>query len=154
VPDLLACVEIQGGTCIAEHVQDLATHLRLLADPDGYRPERCGCCLGRVLHVHDYPERTLFGEPGLSPVIRILRFICASPSCRATWRILPAFVARHLWRVWQTVERTTQPAKPPVLDPAPVPGGLRGAGGSACVGGQAARAAARNQQRRPARDDR
>jgi hypothetical protein len=74
-----------------------------------------------VLHVHDYPERLPRGELDLPPVIRIVRFICAAPGCRATWRILPAFLARHLWRIWPTVERTTHPKKPPEIDPMPIP---------------------------------
>lgn len=111
----------KGGTLIVEHVHDLATHMRLVADRDGYRPEWCARCLGRVLHVHDYPERKPRGELDLPPVIRIVRFICADPACGATWRILPAILARHLWRIWPTVERTTHPAEPPVLDRMPIP---------------------------------
>jgi hypothetical protein len=111
----------KGGTLIVEHVHDLATHLRMLADRDGYRPDECARCFGRVLHVHDYPERLPRGELDLPPVIRIVRFICADPACGATWRILPAILARHLWRIWPTVERTTHPAEPPVLDPMPIP---------------------------------
>lgn len=111
----------KGGTLIVEHVHDLGTHLRLLADRDSYRPDVCARCFGRVLHVHDYPERLPRGELGLPPVIRIVRFICADPACRATWRILPAILARHLWRIWPTVERTTHPAEPPVIDPMPIP---------------------------------
>jgi hypothetical protein len=112
----------KGGTLIVEHVHDLATHLRLLAAGDGYRPDSCARCFGQVLHVHDYPERRPRGELGLPPVIRIVRFICVTPACRATWRMLPAFLARHLWRIWPTVERTTQPVKPVVLDRMPIPG--------------------------------
>ncbi len=111
----------KGGTLIVEHVHDLATHERLLADRDGYRPDECARCFGHVLHVHDYPERRPRGELDLPPVVRIVRFICAAPACRATWRILPAILARHLWRIWPTVERTTHPAEPPVLDPMPIP---------------------------------
>jgi hypothetical protein len=46
--------------------------------------------------------------------IDIVRYVCASPECRATWRVLPAFVARHLWRRWSTVARTIagDPGKP------------------------------------------
>jgi hypothetical protein len=93
----------KGGTLIAEGVVDLATHLRRLADPDGYRPAQCPRCGGQVLHVHDYPHR----KPREGPAeLRIVRHICADPSCEATWRILPAFLARHLWSAWPTVERT------------------------------------------------
>jgi len=44
-------------------------------------------------------------------VLTVARFICANPSCGATWRVLPAFLARHLWWVWERVERAT-PAEP------------------------------------------
>jgi hypothetical protein len=37
-----------------------------------------------------------------------LQYICASADCGATWRILPRFLARHLWRAWTTVERVAQ----------------------------------------------
>jgi hypothetical protein len=110
----------KGGTLIAEDVLDLPTHLQRIRAPDGYRPDICPRCGCRVLHVHDYPERTPLGEPGLPPVITIVRHICADDACRAVWRILPAFLARHLWRVWPTVERAalTPSPKPEV---APIP---------------------------------
>ncbi len=102
----------KGGTLIAEDVRDLPTHQRRLAHPDGYRPDQCLCCGGRVLHVHDYPRRKPVGEPGMPPEIAIVRHICADAACAATWRILPAFLARHLWRVWRTVERTVSEEEP------------------------------------------
>src|SRR5262249_57182772 len=110
----------KGGTLIAEDVRDFATHGRRIVDPDGYRPAACPRCGGQVLHVHDYPRRKPCGEPGLPPEIPIVRHICADPACAATWRILPAFLARHLWRAWPTVERTVSEAPPP-LGPAPIP---------------------------------
>ena len=110
----------KGGTLIAEDVLDLATHGRRIVDPDGYRPAQCLRCGGQVLHVHDYPRRKPRGEPGMPPEITIVRHICADPACEATWRILPAFLARHLWRVWPTVERTTGEVSPP-LSTAPIP---------------------------------
>jgi len=110
----------KGGTLIAEDVLDLATHGRRIVDPDGYRPAQCPRCGGQVLHVHDYPRRKPRGEPGMPPEITIVRHICADPACEATWRILPAFLARHLWRVWPTVERTTGEVSPP-LSTAPIP---------------------------------
>lgn len=111
----------KGGTVIAEDVLDLPSHLRRLTDPDAYRPCECSRCGGRVLHVHDRPERTPRGEPSLPPLIPIVRYICAAASCRATWRILPAFLARHLWRVWLTVERTMATRAPPPPAPAAIP---------------------------------
>jgi hypothetical protein len=110
----------KGGTLIAEDVLDLATHARRIVDPDGYRPAQCPRCGGRVLHVHDYPRRKPRGEPGMPPEITLVRHLCADPACEATWRILPAFLARHLWRVWPTVERTTGEVSPP-LSTAPIP---------------------------------
>jgi hypothetical protein len=109
----------KGGTLIAEDVRDLEAHLRRLCDPDGYRPERCPRCGHDVLHVHSYPERHPRGEPGMPPVVRVVQYICAAEECSATWRILPMFLARHLWRVWKTVERVVLPeevtsAAPPV----------------------------------------
>jgi hypothetical protein len=110
----------KGGTLIAEDVLDLATHGRRIVDPDGYRPAQCPRCGGQVLHVHDYPRRKPRGEPGMPPEITLVRHICADPACEATWRIVPAFLARHLWRVWPTVERTTGEVSPP-LSTAPIP---------------------------------
>ena len=110
----------KGGTLIAEDVLDVATHQRRLADPNGYRPARCPRCGCEVLHVHDYPERRPRGE-ACALVLRIVRHICAAPACAATWRILPAFLARHLWRHWRTVERTALPGAPPERHAPPIP---------------------------------
>jgi hypothetical protein len=113
----------KGGTLIAEHVLDLETHRRCIADPDAYRPEECPRCGWGVLHVHDYLERRPHGEADLPPVITIVRHICAKAECAATWRIVPEFLARHLWRAWPTVERTVTAPPPPPLPrrPAPIP---------------------------------
>ena len=46
-------------------------------------------------------------------VVRIIQYICAGAGCGATWRILPMFLARHLWRAWKTVERVVMPADTP-----------------------------------------
>ena len=93
----------KGGTLIAADVVDVGMHTARLRDRDSYRPARCLNCQGRSLHVHDYLWRQLRGMGGVAgPGLTILRFICAS--CEATWRILPRFVARHLWRAWETVE--------------------------------------------------
>lgn len=52
-------------------------------------------------------------------VVRVAQYMCAADECSATWRILPMFLARHLWRAWKTVERVVQPgegssAAPPI----------------------------------------
>jgi len=93
----------KGGTIIAEDVADLATHERRLCDPDGYRPRFCPRCGATTLHVHDYRERVLRAEPG-RPVASIVRHECVG--CEAVWQVLPAFIARQLWRTWRVVEHT------------------------------------------------
>ena len=108
----------KGGTRIAEDVCDLATHRRCLANPDGYRPASCLRCLATKLYVHCYVERLLYAE-GTVAVVRIVQYICAYADCRATWRILPFFLARHLRRTWPTVERTLRPADTPKPPDAP-----------------------------------
>lgn len=95
----------KGGTIIARAVVSLAMHLKLLESPHKCCPEACRCgCKG--LHVHGTRERRprrliVDGQP--VPVVPILVFLCAA--CGATWRILPAFLARCLWHPWQVVER-------------------------------------------------
>lgn len=121
-PEAEACLirprvaSYKGGTLIDETVEDLAEHLRRMFDVDAYRPARCPHCGHVHLHMHDRIERRPRGEPGL-PVVVVARFICAK--CEATWRILPAFLARHLWRVWPTVERVVLPADTPKPPSAP-----------------------------------
>jgi len=110
----------KGGTLIAEDVHDLDTHRRRLA-AGGYLFEQCPRCGCRVLHVHDYPRRKPRGEPGMPLEIPVVRYICTEPECEATWRILPALFARHLWWVWRTVERTVSSSSPPKPGAAPVP---------------------------------
>ncbi len=109
----------KGGTLIDEEVHDLETHEKRLCDPDGYRPCRCPRCGHGVLHVHCYPERHPRGELGMPAVVRIVQYVCAAAGCGATWRILPMFLARHLWRAWKTVERVVIPAATPPSAAAP-----------------------------------
>lgn len=92
---------------------DLATHLRLLCDPDGYRPLECPRCRGTRLHVHSWRVRTPRGAEGWPPVVDVLRYQCMSAGCLALWLVLPRFLARHLWRVWEAVEVATEVATPP-----------------------------------------
>src|SRR5580658_3501917 len=115
-PSAESCLETsrksryRGGTLVAEDVHDLREHVRRLADPDLYRPERCERCGFAHLHVHTRPERHPLGEGALPPVVQILQFRCASEACGATWRILPLFLARHLWHAWRAVERGVLPS--------------------------------------------
>ena len=50
-----------------------------------------------------YRERKLRGatESAQLATVRIVVFICTR--CSATWRVLPAFLARGLWRTWLVV---------------------------------------------------
>lgn len=109
----------KGGTLVAEDVRELGAHLQRLAYPDGYRPELCARCLHAILHVHSYPVRLQLGDGGGAPVVRIVQYICAHAECGATWRILPLFLARHLWRTWRTVERVVASTPPPTARSAP-----------------------------------
>jgi hypothetical protein len=104
----------KGGTIIAEDVTDRAAHERLICDPDGYRPPFCPRCGDRTLHVHDYRERILRAEPG-APVARVVRHACVR--CAAIWQVLPALIARCLWRTWRVVEHTLTAEPRPVTRP-------------------------------------
>lgn len=92
----------KGGTLIAQDVLDHAEHQARLVAPDGYRPEHCPGCGHGTLHVHDYRTRCLYAEPE-KPAVLVIRFRCPPPGCNARWQVLPAFVARHLWRSWPVV---------------------------------------------------
>ena len=104
----------KGGTLIVEEVTDCEAHERRRRSPDGYRPEACAQCGHKKLHVHDYRPRRLRGEAGV-PVISVVRYRC--PSCRATWQMLPCFVARCLWRGWKVVEAATLGPPPAPTEP-------------------------------------
>jgi hypothetical protein len=96
---------VKGGTIIAENVLDLEAHRSLLSDPDGYRPPSCWCCGSKNLHAHCFRERVLRpaspDEPSVIETIRL--YYC--PFCGAVFTVLPAVIARHLWRLWKTVEK-------------------------------------------------
>jgi hypothetical protein len=94
---------VKGGTLIAEGVTALATHEAHMRS-GAYRPERCLLC-GVPVHIHDHRPRTLVAsEIGSTDVAR---FRCADrEACGAVFLVLPAFIARHLWRAWPTVELT------------------------------------------------
>ena len=61
------------------------------------------------------------GEPTLPAVVVVLQFRCADPECAATWRVLPLFLARHLWHPWKAVERVVEadagPSSAPSVSP-------------------------------------
>ena len=101
----------KGGTLIAEDVLTLEHHERMLRT-GGYRPSMgCPKCAGH-LHIHDYRSRLLVADP--ASVTTVVRFLCYS--CGATWQVLPALLARHLWRSWHTVERAVEkPQQAPMM---------------------------------------
>lgn len=112
----------KGGTLIAEHVVDIDGQLKALVAPDLCRPERCGRadCGSTHLYVHGrrerHPRQLVVGDEPVATV-EILVFRCAE--CGATWRVLPLFLARCLWRTWDVVEdealgRSRPSARPPV----------------------------------------
>jgi hypothetical protein len=108
----------RGGTLIATEIEDLQAQQQALAQPDRVRP-RGGCptCGTGCLHVHSRRERKLYGYIGVAS-IHVLVFRCARDECRALWRVLPKFLARHLWRAWSTVADAVE-TKPG--EPCPVP---------------------------------
>lgn len=84
-------------------IEDLAAQRQALAEPERVRPAGgCRACGTGRLHVHSRRERKLVGH-GEAASILVLVFRCARAQCRATWRVLPKFLARHLWRAWSTV---------------------------------------------------
>lgn len=94
----------KGGTIIARNVRTLEQHQEALRNPDRVRPERCATCKVGGLHVHERRSRVLAGEIDESPAIEILIFRCdRREACGAVWRVLPHFMARHLWRRWTVV---------------------------------------------------
>ena len=109
----------RGGTLIAIDVHDLTEHERRLRRPDGYRPASCPRCQCARLHLHDHLQRIITEARQVSR-IEIVRYLCANSACRATWRILPAFVARHLWRRWSTVARVIASGERSVSDGVPI----------------------------------
>lgn len=92
----------KGGTVIARHITTLCEQRRALAKPDIVRLDGCPTCGMGTLHVHERRERKLRGHRDAA-TIGVLIFRCARSECRAVWRVLPAFLARHLWRAWPTV---------------------------------------------------
>jgi hypothetical protein len=98
----------KGGTLIAETITGYAEQLRALQEPDLCRPDRCprpdcGCTRLQVHSRRERHPRQLVVAGEAVPVVNILVFICAA--CSATWRILPAFLARCLWRTWEIIAR-------------------------------------------------
>lgn len=100
----------KGGTVIAEDVLDLETHRKRLLDPDDYRSviTSCWSCGTSRLHALCFRERVLRGAVGKAPGVETVRlYRCALKTCGAVFTVLPAIIARQLWRLWNTVEQAT-----------------------------------------------
>lgn len=104
----------KGGTLVDERVVDLAAHEKMMKDPGSYRPAECRCGCTR-LHLHDRRERKARGSGNASVMVVI--FLCTK--CFATWRVLPAFLARCLWRTWEVVEAALLKGGRPAAVPVP-----------------------------------
>lgn len=103
---------VKGGTIIAEDVRDLETHRSRLLDPDGYRPSTCRNCGGDDLHALCFRERILRpASPDEASVIESIRLYLCATGCGAVFTVLPAVIARHLWRQWKTVEEVSSKGK-------------------------------------------
>lgn len=82
----------------------LQEHEATLADPDRIRPPVCPRCRRAPVHVHERRPRVFRGEVDGPAGTDVLIFRCADhEDCGAVWRMLPAFLARHLWRRWSVV---------------------------------------------------
>jgi hypothetical protein len=59
-----------------------------------------------MVHALCFRTRTLRpADPSASAVVEDIRlFRCPKKGCGAVFTVLPIFIARHLWRDWQTVE--------------------------------------------------
>ena len=89
---------------LAREIRTLEEHEAALADPDKIRPPACPTCSISSLHVHDRRSRVFRGEVEGPAGTQVLIFRCGDrQDCAAVWRILPKFLARHLWRRWSVV---------------------------------------------------
>jgi len=99
---------VKGGTVIAEDIWDREAHQEALLDPDTYRAYvgDCGNCGCGKVHALCFRTRLLYPAEvdDLVKVEDIRLYRCPKKGCGAVYTVLPAFVARHLWRDWQTVE--------------------------------------------------
>lgn len=89
---------------LARDLTTLEQHRAALANPALARPSQCHACKVGGLHVHERRERLFAGEFGGPGRTQVLIFRCSRRAqCGAIWRVLPHFVARHLWRRWTLV---------------------------------------------------
>lgn len=94
----------KGGTLLARHLTTLKQHQAALADPALAKQSRCAACKIGWLHLHSRRGRLFQGEVDGPGRTQVLVFRCSRRAeCGATWRVLPQFLARHLWRRWTLV---------------------------------------------------
>ncbi len=94
----------KGGTVLAPEIRTLQEHEAALANPDLVRPSPCQRCRAAPVHLHERRTRVFRGEVEGPPGTEVLIFRCADrEDCGAIWRVLPAFLARHLWRRWSVI---------------------------------------------------
>ena len=98
-----------GGTLIAAGIVTPEQHAAELAKPNHERPKQCAACMCPRVHIHERRTRLLDGLG--SATVDILIFRCASKDCRVIWRVLPAFLARYLWRAWARIVEALDPAR-------------------------------------------
>lgn len=108
---------IKGGTVIAEDVVDVEQHGQRVVHPDGYRCYVAPClrCGHGLVHGLCFRERLPRPATPDQPIeaVTIRLFRCASKACKAVFTVLPAFLARHLWRTWETVQNSVQGRETP-----------------------------------------
>jgi hypothetical protein len=106
---------------IVEDVLDLEEHERRLR-LGSYRLDKCPACGGRV-HLHDQRPRVMVSGAGSNRTVQVTetqRVRCADRErCGAAWQLLPAFLARHLWRRWRVVEHATMGPPGPSVSTVP-----------------------------------
>lgn len=106
----------KGGTLIAEAWTDPVEYAAAVSDANTFRPPRCLRCGWASVYVHQWLTRFAKAHPTIGRV-KVIVFRCAhDETCGATWRVLPAFLARHLHRAWQTVEEEAMDDAPPLAE--------------------------------------
>jgi hypothetical protein len=85
--------------------ENVNTYLQFCKNPnmDQIRPEKCPCCGGDGLHVHDQYIRNV-QEQGQSLEIPVFRFRCTNLECKKTMSVIPSFVGKYQRFTWDVQE--------------------------------------------------
>ena len=106
----------KGGTLIAEEWTEPVKYAAAVSDANTFRPRTCLRCGWGSVHVHQWLRRFAKAHPTIGWVT-VICFRCADEeTCGATWRVVPAFLARHLHRAWETVEEEAMVDAPPLTE--------------------------------------